>query len=418
MILAARTGGDKSVAVNFADESPDRSRQRDGDSYPNVHDLHQAALEFRSWGWSVFPLGRNKLPVVGWRRFQVRRPTDRELGRLFDRNGVGGLAVVTGSVSGGSDWVLACRDFDTADAYQGWAASNPGRATALPTVRTARGFHVYCRLRGPDTFVKYDDGELRASRRHYVALPPSRHPSGRLYRWHPHRPDSLRDFPVLSPADTGFLAGTPSRTVREDTPPFSTPESTEEPPNGLCPLSASVGLDLLPEPVREAVLRSQPVRAGQREDRLLYLARSLADIGRGIPPAHWLQAVLCWWRLARPVIGTKGFPETWAAFARAWKRGEVSVSASRPLRVMAAAAATATDPEDKLRAACRAKAADSPDGRFYLSCRTAGRLCGLQHTRAAEVLRGLVGSGFLRVVEPGTQGSQARRATVYRLGAA
>ena len=419
LIVSARTGGDKSVAAgsHLFDESADRSRHRDGDDHPTALDCLQYALEFRSWGWATFAVNRNKKPVVSWKRCQEPggKFTDRELCRQFGRGGVSGLAVVTGRASGGRGWVLGCRDFDTMESYRAWAADRPGLAATLPTVTTSRGAHVYARLRSDDLFVKFPDGELRADSKHFVVLPPSRHPSGVLYRWVPDRPTGLKDFPVLDPADTGFLRGRPGPVRRRST---STAESTREAQDTLCPADGtSAGLDDLPVPLQEAVLRSLPNRPGERNDRLLYLARTLADIGRGVPAEHWLPVVRAWWRLALPVVRTKDWGTSWARFRAAWSDCQVPVSASRPLKVMADAAAAATDPEAKLRAACRAMAANAPNGTFHLSCRVAAKLCGLEKTQANGLLSGLVAEGFLAVVEPGSRGVLARRATSYRLGA-
>jgi hypothetical protein len=101
-------------------------------------------------------------------------------------------------VSGG----LAVRDFDQADAYQKWAAEYPDEAKRLPTVQTARGFHVYGRS-NKRLFVKLADGELHIHSGHYVVLPPSLHPNGKLYRWvNPLPEGDLLRFPVSLMGDT------------------------------------------------------------------------------------------------------------------------------------------------------------------------------------------------------------------------
>src|SRR5262245_28839149 len=88
---------------------------------PTTPDFFQAALEVRAWGWSTFPLRDNKRPRLPWKRWQNRRPSDRDLARMFcGRSGIGGLAVVPGPVSGGTDWGLAVRDFDRFEAYRRW----------------------------------------------------------------------------------------------------------------------------------------------------------------------------------------------------------------------------------------------------------------------------------------------------------
>jgi hypothetical protein len=81
-----------------------------------------------------------------------------------------------------------------------------------------------------------------------------------------------------------------------------------------------------------------------------------------------------------------------------------------------AATAAGDDTAVRLLAACVAESRDSADGTFYLSGRTAAGCIGIPHRTAARMLRRMVESGSLLIVEPGTRGSLARRATVYRLG--
>ncbi len=133
--------------------------------------------------------------------FQSRRPHDRELGRLFDRPTVNGVAVILGSVSGG----LACRDFDTVDGYRKWASSHECLATALPTVQTGRGYHVYFRTQY-ESYANLRDGELRDASKFYCLIPPSPHPSEIVYRWMNGFPSGPSDFPLLDVADAGFSA--------------------------------------------------------------------------------------------------------------------------------------------------------------------------------------------------------------------
>ena len=390
-------------------------------------DFLQDALIYRSWGWSLIPIGGDKKPVGGWKRFQDRRPHDRELCRLFERSScVGGLAVITGSISGGRDHVLAIRDFDTRDSYKAWAAAHTDLSSVLPTAATPRGAHVYTRLHGCDIFLRFDDGELRASRRHYTAMPPSRHPLG-MYRW-VRRPLALADLPILDLEETGFGPLWPTRLketheygtnsfnkTREGKTRPTSPKQAEENQYGLCANSPSSGLaDLLPE-VREAILCNLPLSAGERNSCLLRLARSLADVATGVQVATWAPAVFVWWRLALPVIGTKRWADSWQDFRRAWVRARVPISMSRPVCAMTEAAILAgADPRSRLVAACRAKAADSPRGLFYLSGRMAGKVAGLPHRTAARLLSAFVGDGILIIVERGRPSPIKRRATYFR----
>ena len=109
------------------------------------NEMWPAALDYHRRGWTVIPtVGKKPPEKMPWKKYQTARPDEATLRRLFSRNGITGLAVLLGSASGG----LACRDFDCTDGYERWADAHPDLATVLPIVRTARGFHVYCRSVG------------------------------------------------------------------------------------------------------------------------------------------------------------------------------------------------------------------------------------------------------------------------------
>ena len=170
-------------------------------------DLVQEALILRSWGWSVFPV-RQKRPAVRWGPHQRRRPSDRELERMLRLEGVDGIAVVTGPVSGG----LVNRDYDDPDAYHRWARDHRDLARIAPTVRTRRGFRVCARTERP-VYRKFRDGsgEVIGDSGHYVVMPPSRHPKGGDYEWVNGPPLWDRpNSPLLDPFKAGFLTELPA----------------------------------------------------------------------------------------------------------------------------------------------------------------------------------------------------------------
>jgi hypothetical protein len=143
----------------------------------DVNGLLDEVLELHErFGWSLVPV-RGKKAVGRWKQHQVKAPSARVLQVLFSPATVTGAAVIHGPVSGG----LVIRDFDDAGAYRDWKRSHRSLARKLPTVRTDRGFHVY--FRGPSLFEKLSDGEYRGTPGQYTLVPPSRHPSGRLYEW-------------------------------------------------------------------------------------------------------------------------------------------------------------------------------------------------------------------------------------------
>ncbi len=154
------------------------------------------ALAFFRRGWSIIPIrhktAKGKEPACNWKPYQRRAPSQATLRRLFAEPNLDGLGVICGDVSD-----LVIRDFDDAASYEQWAAAHTELATALPTVKTARGFHVYfrCGFRG----IKHEaDGELRGAG--YCLVPPSTHPSGHIYEW--INPLPMGSYPCSIPLKT------------------------------------------------------------------------------------------------------------------------------------------------------------------------------------------------------------------------
>jgi hypothetical protein len=374
-------------------------------------------------GFSVFPLTGNKTPRVRWGPYQHRRPTDREISKMFALEGVAGIGVVAGRVSGGDGHSLVVRDFDTLAGYQRWRDANPALARDAPTVFTRRGRHVYVRVPGFVRWRKLPAGELIGDSRHYACAPPTRHPSGVTYRWDPPPPLWRSDFPVVRLEDTGFVEVVAHRYRQEEKREEKTggqQKKPTEPQNGLCatPHSlSSAALHDLPRALHEAVLRTLPQREGERNAKILYLARTLSDLVPATANAAELAPVVRqWWRMAKPVVGTPDWVTTWNDFRRAWSRVTTPVSASRPVRAMTEAAAACVTPDAKLLAVARRLARET-GGTFHFSGRMASRVTGIPHRTAARRLRGMVEHGSLELVRQGTPGARTRRATEYRLRA-
>jgi hypothetical protein len=248
------------------------------------------ALDYATRGWSVIPV-RGKVAACLWEPFQRQAADETTLRKSFARICVTGLAVVTGKVSGG----LAVRDFDDAGAYRTWAAEHPGDAASLPTVQTARGFHVYGRL-DEEAFADLGDGELRGTSGHYVLLPPSVHPEGPVYSWVNPLPDAPGILPPLPPSLTWRIA-------RRD-------PATQQPMQPIaCVTQAAV----------DAIEATLPDGPGQRNRKAFDLARQLKGmVGLDTSPAMLKAIVAEWHRRALPVITTKDFAETWSDFQIAW----------------------------------------------------------------------------------------------------
>jgi hypothetical protein len=244
---------------------------------PDRLELLQEALTLRAWcRFSVIPVQGKRPAVRHWKRYQTRRPSDRELSSDFAPCDVSGLAVVFGPGSGG----LAGRDFDTEAGYVEWSEAHPEIAGDCPTVKTPRGYLVLFRLRGPVGFGRLDfsgrsKGELRVSGC-YSLLPPSLHPSGQVYRWVGQAPSFDSDFPRLSLEATGFIR-VQSR---------SAPMLPKEPSRGvsIAPVfithsaKNSDASESKAKQIQDAILRSVPSRTGQRHFNILGLALRLREL--------------------------------------------------------------------------------------------------------------------------------------------
>lgn len=140
----------------------------------------QIALFYLAIGISVIPLRpRSKRPLVEWREFTERLPTEQELRSWFPPGGRHNIAGVMGTISR-----LVAIDADNCDAARQLSATLP--ATAMRT-KTPRGLHLLFRLRPGQvvaprvhTAVRGVPADIRGDGS-YVALGGSVHPSGGRY---------------------------------------------------------------------------------------------------------------------------------------------------------------------------------------------------------------------------------------------
>jgi hypothetical protein len=348
------------------------------DGRNRANELFDAALAYACRHWSIIPT-IGKKPAGLWRPFQNRAPDEATLRRLFAKPGITGLAVITGQVSAG----LAVRDFDKSDAYHEWAEAYPHDARTLPTVQTARGFHVYAHLQ-EEAFTKFDDGELRADSGHYVLLPPSLHPYGSQYRW-------LKPLPPvglpLPPLPSSLVDPREQGRHREDEPDESSKSSrfrqTQHNQTFIAWWTS-------------AVMATLPDGPGQRNRCIFELARAVKSIKPDASKAE-LRAVLReWHQLALPFIRTKEFDESYSDFAIAWDR------VRRPAGKFfaAAAAADCVLPQAvarrgydgnlrRLAALCWQLQQHWGDHQFPLGCEIAGKFLGVSARHAARLIKAL-----------------------------
>lgn len=417
----------------------------------------QAALDYYGRGWSIIPIKvGTKKPACRWKSYQTRRPTPAQLNKWFAA-GQQNLAVICGAVSGG----LVIRDFDSMESYNAWARAHPDLASTLPTVATARGRHVYC-IAAHTAIVPLANGEVRGNG--YCLLPPSRHPDGPTYRWMLPPPDGLLPHvddlraagfldDVTQPAPTPDQqqnfdrSGPPAGNSVEETEGTEDTEATEgnvghkvggegggdagkdntNTTNDFMasvssvPSGNSVAGDA--DAIEQAILESLPTGRGQRNNQILDLARALksipalADAGADDLEPH----VRRWHSLAKPVIRTTAWVDTWSEFVYTWSRVKHPKGAGKIQEVLDRAQAS-PPPQAALRydddryrllvSLCRElQRAAGEHKPFYLACRTAGRLIGVKHKTAWRWLHLMLHDKVIREVEKGDR--TRRRASRY-----
>jgi hypothetical protein len=296
------------------------------------------------------------------------------------------------------------------------------------------GWYVKCReslLPGID--IRADGG--------YIVVEPSVHENGPSYAWK-HRP---RDVPLahmpqwmLDLLDNSTLPDScdePARGVTEMTENTEKTEGTEftETTNGsLSPLpsvisvvSVSSVLSVIDvaqgdaEAIVQAIEATAPTGTGQRHRAVFAFARHVKGI-LSIADAKvaWFRPILkLWHHWAYPNIGTKPFEDTWADFIHGFPnvnfpKGEGPMA---ELLVRADKSSLPTCAKDydmpqtiRLIKLCRELQRAAKDGPFFLSCRTAGELLGIDHNSAAKLLRVLLTDNVISLDRAHTRTQAAR----------
>lgn len=65
----------------------------------NKNQMVELALSYLKKGWSVLPCGKNKTPLVSWKEFQTRFPTEEEVKKWFEIYPDAQVGIVTGKIS-------------------------------------------------------------------------------------------------------------------------------------------------------------------------------------------------------------------------------------------------------------------------------------------------------------------------------
>ena len=394
-------------------------------SQPNVDRL-EVARAYHELGYCTIPVpAGSKKARIRWSKWKSDRPDEQTIRRWFGNGKKSSIALVMGEVSGG----LVCRDFDDEGSYRRWVVEYPKYAKSLPTVETARGRHVYARASTKQirSFEKsclaFGDGELRLCNC-YCLVPPSKHPDGQIYRFAIPFPDefSSTDLDLV-----GFTKDYSHATERTETTEKTEENGREQKRLDVVDIETQtkpLGFESIAYPIRQAIIESLPSAPGQRHRQVFEFARAL----KAIPSLSSADAkelkkyVKIWHKMARPVIRTKPFEETWIDFLSAWPRVKFPKGCeSIALAFQAAKAAdtpkvAAQYEQPALRllvALCRELQRIAGDGVFFLDCRTAGNLVDQDHTTVWRWLAILLpGEEILEVVEHGSQAK--RRANRYR----
>lgn len=161
----------------------------------------QASLDYRRCGLSVIPLQvRDKKPLIDWKPYQKQPANEVELQRWFG-NIPHNIGIVGGAISGG----LCIIDFDSMDAYDWWIEQDM-RRWLMPAVQTAKGRHVYVRLKQwPGNKRDVERGIDIRGEGGYVVAPPSIHPSGWQYQWIMGGEHVIPTFDSLDSVGLGYL---------------------------------------------------------------------------------------------------------------------------------------------------------------------------------------------------------------------
>lgn len=395
-------------------------------------------LRLRRLGLSLLPLKyKQKKPAVrSWKQYQEALPDESDIYHWWANHPERGLALVLGEVS----QCLISRDFDTLEAYKQWAANYTELAATLPTVETSRGRHVYARAdfeairkHGKDTVFKFDDGELRLSGC-YVAAPPSIHPSGSQYRWL----ISIVELPpVVDVFSCGFIpcnredgdyrVNRANRANQDDRANRETELPQKQKTLGSVMVAPQKEIKFTAE-VRQQVIaaieQTVPRKQGKRHEQVFHFCRVLKAIPEvaDLDPNLLENVVYRWWEKASEVSKTS-WAETLQDFLEGWPKVEFPAN-SQPMLQILERAKLAEMPEGVeflrgeespllLLKLCRELQRRNADKPFYLSCRTAGELFGVNHVTANRWLSLFEDKGFLEVVERGTN-KRGGKATRYR----
>lgn len=386
--------------------------------------LCQVSFHLKDMGIRTLPVDGKEASIL-WKEHRNARFTDRQIHRWFDPNPPGGRDVVrvTGvaAITGPMSNRLATRDFDTLESARRWMDGHPAIARRCPIVRTRRGYQIHFRLRrGIRGFhTRFVDGEMIADGKHYVLMPPSRHPSGWHYQYRNGEPHTIADFPELDPFAVGLcdavrLDSGSTRPEEEDkgrkaeAAAFNTAELSQDFNLDLNDLNCS-GNDVF-----SILAATVPRQMGERNAKLWYLARLVkslpefedasADDAKDVFDA--------WMESARPFVRNKDERFNWDVFCRCWENAKVLI---RPrLKVDVAEICGRYRNLQYHRVIEHAAGLYSRHGDFHLTVREIETNLGIHRNTAWTIMSKLVTDDVLEIVKRHKWVGQGTKGTYYR----
>lgn len=179
----------------------------------------ETALSYRQRHWSVVPQASGaKMPLVKWKSFQERLPTEEEIQAWFQQWPDAGLAVALGPISN-----LFVVDVDGPEGHAALVerlGAEPPAPKALSGSRKPYRYHLYFADPGLPTRAKATPWHPKLEFRGkggIVVIPPSLHSSGNSYCWENGRSLDDLTLPEVPHAVRAALAE-PSRQARNVSP--------------------------------------------------------------------------------------------------------------------------------------------------------------------------------------------------------
>lgn len=168
----------------------------------NTRELQKQLLpRYQKWGLCIIPLRfKDKTPAVPWKKYQREKLDVGELFEWFGTDTPRNVGIVCGKVSNN----LVVLDCDTEERWAEIIRYCDDHGIDLyqtPQVKTARGFHIWIRLRNLPPSRRIAGVDIQSEGK-YVVAPPSIHPTGVQYNFLNPDVSEILEFDTL--ADLGI----------------------------------------------------------------------------------------------------------------------------------------------------------------------------------------------------------------------